>query len=153
MAKPLRVFVPIGTTEYIKLYGVPERTARRRIAAMPGAFKTPKGWRAPLPATAYARLKGISASTARRRGIRAATPDDAQLTLKYGSRQQLEHTALAKLNTFKPGVARPERIAHATPEQLTRVANLTRESWLEALRGEDGGDWEGDDEENILYYH
>ena len=167
---PLRVFVPIGTAEYAKLWGVSQRTARRRLAAMPGATKVGTRWLAPVYATEYAKRSGVSVKTARRKGIRAATATDALDVIAHEASKKLrdrgaEHL-LALVKKLPPvrdkGRARfreakiRERMQHASEKQIRAVIRLTNTEWLEITADPDwieDMDWLGDDGISILYYH
>ena len=162
MAIRLKVYVPVGTTEYAKLWGISQRTARRRLAAMPGAVKIGTRWTVPIPATTYARHKGISPTTARRKGIRAATPIDARDVLSHEASKKTKARALATAKRHahsRPryrAVGIEERLEHATPRQLSRLANLKADEWDEITADDDwmhSDDWLGDDGYSILYYH
>lgn len=148
-----RVYVPVSTSEYARIYGVSARTARRRIAAMPGAVRSATKWTAPIPAKEYAQQAGISVATARRRGISVtglpqfaaqvasppslrtkATQHWAQIT---GTRGQQSVTTIEK------------RLRHASKRQLGAVQNLQSFDDVEI----DDDEWQGDDGVSILYYH
>lgn len=158
MATRLRVFVPVGTSEYAKLWGISQRTARRRLAAMPGAVKIGTGWKAPVAATTYAQRKGISAKAARAKGIRAATPNDAGLQVGLPAHKKLKADAKQHLN--KLGSGRPRfnphtvdnRLDHATDIQLRKAKKLREDEWVSLIQNPTG-DWMGNDGVNILYYH
>ena len=55
-----------------KALGISERTARRRIADLPGAVRTARGWVAPVTVKQYAAGAGVSERTARRRAVAVA---------------------------------------------------------------------------------
>lgn len=158
MATRLRVFVPVGTTEYAKLWGVSQRTARRRLAAMPGAVKVGTGWKVPVLATDYAKRKGISAKAARSKGLRAATPNDAGLQISGPVHKKLKTEAashIGKLGAqrprFNPGTV-DKRLDHASDTQLRKAKKLREDEWISLIQNPTG-DWMGNDGLNILYYH
>ena len=166
-----RVYVPIGTKEYSRLWGVSERTARRRLAALPGAVKTGRGWKVPILATDVAKQSGKSVRSIRAKGIRAATANDASLLVGLPPRKVLQKEALDNLTNLTSGRVRQnknyiqERITKASPKQLDKGRKLTDKEWRAILAGKDkngiafGGkgytnpDWEGSDGVSILYYH
>lgn len=81
--------------------GISQRTARRRIADMPGAVRTARGWLAPVPVKTYAAGAGVSERTARRRAVavaRSATDPQVKAAMPTGmpARGQVKHTRVDK---------------------------------------------------------
>ena len=162
MATQLRVFVPLGTAEYARLWGVSQRTARRRLAKLPGATKIGTQWRAPIYATEYAKRRGISVKTARKKGIRAATPQDALDVISHEASKKLRDRAYDHLNRIASKNPRytaktvEERIKHADTAQLRAIVKLTQSDWAEIVADAEwmhSLDWLGDDGLSLLYYH
>ena len=162
MAARIRVYTPVGTAEYAKLWGVSQSTARRRLAAMPGATRTGRGWRAPILATEYAKRAGVkSANVARRKSsLRAASPVDLADVIANRYIQPKRKRAHRNYRRLVGGASYyrdstvQHRMENATPQQLTRIASLSQSDIYDILN--DGAfeddEWMGTDGYSVLYY-
>jgi len=155
-----RVYIPVKTVEYARLWGVSTRVARSRIMRMPGAVKVGSRWQAPILASEYARRKGIRPESARRRkgALRAQNPRDLKDVVLHTDLKTLRKDA-AKAIEKRVGDRREyrwynvqERLTHASRDQLRALirAAPTTDFWETTEYLDDS--WEGEDGYSILYY-
>lgn len=155
MTSRSRYFVSLSTKEYATLYGLSERSVRRRAESL-GARKGARGkWHIPVAATEYARKTGKSVKSVRKTAITLPQFQATnQGTLKAQAERQLA-TLLANAPTQKrvnPNTVH-KRIQHASPSQARRVINLTPAQIAQLIQGDMfNDDWMGDDDLSILLY-
>ena len=155
-----RVYLTINSVEYARLLGISTRAARARIVKMPGASKIGSRWQAPILATDYARLKGIKPASARKRkgAIRANSPTEAGRIIDDKLRKKVIDKLIkfaSTRNRHNPNTI-AERMQYASTAQLAKLQRLKYGQWLTAVYASVHGDtdeWEGSDDETILYYH
>ncbi len=144
-----RVYVPVTTREYARIYGVSERTARRRITESEGSFRTGTRLRALVPATEYARRTHTSVKRVRARNDTVRGPDPLQLAFGLTTptlRQQATEARYAQVQAARHVSVDTiySRMGHASTRQKTMIIN-----------GSDpfDEDMDGDDEIPLGYYH
>jgi hypothetical protein len=152
----IRVYIPVSTAEYARLYGISTRAARGRVARL-GGSKIGSKWMIPVPATEYAKRKGIRVDSARKRktAIRAATPKDASLVQQKRASSDLARRAEKWLDKMHRGKRRynpqtvRERLVWADTPTLERILKLNHVTEDDIFNE----DYYGSDGESVLFYH
>lgn len=146
-----RVYVSLSTREYARANGISERTARRRIASDPHAYKVGTQWRALVPATTVAKKLHLSPATVRKRKGAVKTSDPMTLKLQL-TKPTKRHEAQMKYFGLLTGrdvnantIANRSR--HWTTRQMNEILRATTFNDIDWDMFNLGG---GD---NSLFYH
>jgi hypothetical protein len=152
-----RVYIPVSSAEYAELYGVSQRTAQRRIANTPGAFRSKRRgrWNLPLTSKQYAEAKGVSQSTARKHGVKVPTLLDFQEVI---NKREIPKSEQAAASNFIALLAAEGKNVNA--EQVyegMRRANRSQLRHIEKMHSLPSewydDEWLDADGESVLYYH
>lgn len=153
-----KVYIPVSTSEYARIYGVSATTARRRIAAMDTSYKVGTKWSALIPAPEYARRSGVNIKAVRKRksSLRTTSPVDTAMSLKQPTLRERAVRNYGWLLLDDPERARrvslrtiESRLKHANRKQLTYLENATDLSFSDEFLDRF---WMGNDNESVLYY-
>ena len=162
----VRVYLPVKSAEYAKLWGVSTAVARRRIKAMPGAVKIGSRWQAPILATEYAKRKGIKASSARKRKAAVSTAEPSKMADIWSTdaHKRAAKDAAKRMAKYLGGHRKPvkgwfmnkieKRLAHADITQLHKLTHMTDVQWDTFYNNHTfrQPNWQGDDGISIGYY-